>query len=307
MRGPSWPWRRNLRATAAFLRLKESLRDYRRSNRAVDRRHRCPCQGDPHACERMTAARGELVERARQLQERSNERPTWADFKPELSGDAQYDILREQAAFPTMRTLSVTPRSASLSGCSRVGRRRYVPRGPRRGRRPTMPANSAAPTTRPARAYGLRWYDESGARRRRAGFSSSRLRKWFADVEQPRMRGDDGGTAAGHAARACRPLARRPRGDPRSETQSDTAGAAARAARGVRRHPTPRPRTDGSRHCCVAGDLPQRSRYGIVSALRQCLEAAVRWGDMSANPAKLCGAEPAASTARRADVHDGRG
>jgi integrase len=38
--------------------------------------------------------------------------------------------------------------------------------------------------------------------------------------------------------------------------------------------------------------LPQRFRYGIVSALRQTLGAAVRWGYMSTNPAKLAGRNP---------------
>jgi integrase len=35
--------------------------------------------------------------------------------------------------------------------------------------------------------------------------------------------------------------------------------------------------------------LPERSRYGIVQALRQTLEAAVRWGYIDANPATLTG------------------
>ena len=35
--------------------------------------------------------------------------------------------------------------------------------------------------------------------------------------------------------------------------------------------------------------LPERSRYGIVQALRQTLEAAVRWQHMNRNPAKLAG------------------
>ena len=35
--------------------------------------------------------------------------------------------------------------------------------------------------------------------------------------------------------------------------------------------------------------LPERSRYGIVQALRQALEAAVRWDYMTRNPAKLAG------------------
>jgi integrase len=38
--------------------------------------------------------------------------------------------------------------------------------------------------------------------------------------------------------------------------------------------------------------LPERSRYGVMQALRQTLEAAVRWGDMEQNPAKLAGANP---------------
>jgi integrase len=35
--------------------------------------------------------------------------------------------------------------------------------------------------------------------------------------------------------------------------------------------------------------LPERSRYGVVQALRQTLGAAVRWGYMSTNPALLAG------------------
>jgi integrase len=35
--------------------------------------------------------------------------------------------------------------------------------------------------------------------------------------------------------------------------------------------------------------LPERSRYGVTQALKQTLEAAVRWGYMSKNPAKLAG------------------
>ncbi len=38
--------------------------------------------------------------------------------------------------------------------------------------------------------------------------------------------------------------------------------------------------------------LPEGSRYGIVQAFRQTLEAAVRWGQMGSNPAKLAGRNP---------------
>jgi integrase len=40
------------------------------------------------------------------------------------------------------------------------------------------------------------------------------------------------------------------------------------------------------------GTLPAGARYGIVQALRQSLEAAVRWGHMTKNPAKLAGPNP---------------
>jgi integrase len=38
--------------------------------------------------------------------------------------------------------------------------------------------------------------------------------------------------------------------------------------------------------------LPKRSRYGTMQALRQTLGAAVRWGYMACNPAKLAGRNP---------------
>jgi integrase len=38
--------------------------------------------------------------------------------------------------------------------------------------------------------------------------------------------------------------------------------------------------------------LPERSRYDIMQALRQTLEAAYRWGHMQRNPAKLAGRNP---------------
>lgn len=46
--------------------------------------------------------------------------------------------------------------------------------------------------------------------------------------------------------------------------------------------------------------LPERSRYGVVQALRQALEAAVRWGYLQSNPARQAGRnrQPAPRTVR---------
>jgi hypothetical protein len=54
-----------------------------------------------------------------------------------------------------------------------------------------MPAEQTGSVYRTSsKGYGVRWFDEMGTRRRRAGFTSpSKARAWFRDVELPRMRG----------------------------------------------------------------------------------------------------------------------
>ena len=152
----------------------------------------------------------------------------------------------------------------------------------------------------------------AGATRRRqaasAGFSSpSKARAWFRDVERPRMRGE----------------------------------AVARPPVTLREHvdryldATRRPATRTRSGCCASGSkrpvdafgdmqlrdlermaaeiaawrttLPERSRYGIMQAFRQALEAAVRWGDIDRNPAKLAGPNPPPPPRGVADVHARRG
>jgi len=54
-----------------------------------------------------------------------------------------------------------------------------------------MPADQRGQVYATARGFGIRWYDETGSRRRRAGFGSrSEARRWFDDVESKRMRGE---------------------------------------------------------------------------------------------------------------------
>jgi integrase len=156
-----------------------------------------------------------------------------------------------------------------------------------------MPAEQQGSVYKTSRGYGLRWYDETGARRRQAGFSlRSAARAWFRDVEQPRMRGE---------AVPRRPVTLREHVDRYLEVH-----AATRDSNTIRslRERSKRPVAafgdvqlrDLER---MAGDLatwqttlPERSRYAIMQALRQMLDAAVRWGDMECNPAKLAGANP---------------
>src|SRR5215207_1191013 len=54
-----------------------------------------------------------------------------------------------------------------------------------------MPAAQRGQIYRTSTGYGIRWYDETGKRRRRSGFKSrSEARQWYEDVERRRMRGD---------------------------------------------------------------------------------------------------------------------
>ena len=156
-----------------------------------------------------------------------------------------------------------------------------------------MPAEQAGSVYKTARGYGLRWYDERGARRRQAGFASrSEARAWFRDVESKRMRGE---------------VVQRPPVTLRAHVDRYLeVHAATRDPNTIRvlRERLRRPVTDfGDRQLReferMAGELatwqtklPERSRYGVMQALRQALEAGVRWGDMEKNPAKLAGSNP---------------
>lgn len=156
-----------------------------------------------------------------------------------------------------------------------------------------MPAEQLGSVYKTTGGYGLRWCDENGARRRQAGFSSrSAARAWFRDVERPRMRGEavarppvtlgehvdryldvHAATRDPNTIRVLRERLRRPVaafGDIQLRDLERMAGGIA----------------------SWRATLPERSRYGVIQALRQALEAAVRWGDMDRNPPKLAGANP---------------
>jgi hypothetical protein len=156
-----------------------------------------------------------------------------------------------------------------------------------------MPADQQGQVYKTTGGFGLRWYDENGRRRRKAGFSSpSKARAWFRDVELPRMRGEvvprppvnlrehvdryldaHAKTADPNTIRVLRERLKRPVDAFGDYQLRDLARMASDLA-------------------AWRTTLPERSGYGIMQALRQALEAAVRWGDMDRNPAKLAGKNP---------------
>lgn len=156
-----------------------------------------------------------------------------------------------------------------------------------------MPAAQRGQIYRTSTGYGIRWYDETGKRRRRSGFKSrSEARQWYEDVERRRMRGD----IARPAQMTFAELVER-------YLKTHAVGREASTMTTLRERL--------SHSVSVFGELklselermtveiaewqttlPERSRYGIVQALRQTLEAGVRWGLMNRNPAKLAGSNP---------------
>lgn len=156
-----------------------------------------------------------------------------------------------------------------------------------------MPADQQGSVYKTSKGYGLRWYDEKGARRRKAGFSSrSEARAWFRDVELKRMRGE---------AVARPPVTLKAHVDAFLKVHASTRDPnTVRVLTERLKRPTA---TFGDLRLHdlerMAGDiaawratLPERSAYGIVSAFRQVCEVAVRWGDMDRNPVRLAGANP---------------
>jgi integrase len=156
-----------------------------------------------------------------------------------------------------------------------------------------VPAEQRGSTYPTARGFGIRWYDEHGVRRRKAGFKSkSEARSWFENVERKRMRGE---------AVARPPVTLREHVDRYLDIHAATRDPnTIRVLRERLRRPV---KTFGDQQLHelerMAAEiaewqakLPGRSRYGIMQALRQCLEAGVRWGDIERNPAKLVGANP---------------
>jgi integrase len=140
--------------------------------------------------------------------------------------------------------------------------------------------------------WGLRYYDADGTRRRKSPFpSKSAALAHYRDMIEPQLRGE-----APRRALTLGELV---------ELYLDRHAASVR------------PRTvamlrDRLRHAVAAfGDeplaelermadgiagwqaqLPPRAGHGIAQALRQVLDAAVRWGHIGVNPAKLAGLNP---------------
>jgi hypothetical protein len=155
------------------------------------------------------------------------------------------------------------------------------------------------------KGWGLRYYDENGVRRRQSPFQSkSAALDHYRNVIEPRLRGE------------LEPLPERTLGQLVSiYLERHAVGVRRRTIDTLRERLGHQRQLTDDEECncatCAFGDvplrdlermsgeiaswqatLPERWRHDIMQALRQTLEAAVRWGHMSCNPAKLAGRNP---------------
>jgi integrase len=140
--------------------------------------------------------------------------------------------------------------------------------------------------------WGLRYYDAAGTRRRKSPFPSrSAALAHYRDVIEPQLRGEVPAVELTLAELAELYLERHA-ASVRPRTIVELRKRLRYATRAFGRVPL----RDLERMSGELADwrttLPERSRYGVMQALRQTLEAAVRWGYMDRNPAKLAGRNP---------------
>lgn len=159
--------------------------------------------------------------------------------------------------------------------------------------------------------WGLRYYDRDGVRRRKSAFpSKSAALAHFRDVIEPQLRGeqpDKSGVtfrefvpvflelhAAGKRTRTIDTLRDR-LGHPKQrdgESEEDRRERERNAVKAFGNLPLRELERMVEEIAAWQVTLPERSRHGRVQALRQCLEAARRWGYITVNPAKQAGPNP---------------
>ncbi len=141
--------------------------------------------------------------------------------------------------------------------------------------------------------WGLRYYDANGERQRKSPFpTKSAALQHYRDHIEPALRGEQPAMPDLTLAEFVPLYLQRHAAVVRPRTVQalrERLGYAVRSFGDV-------PLRDLSR---MSGDLaawrttlPERSRYAVMSALRQALGAAVRWGYLSVNPATLAGSNP---------------
>lgn len=138
--------------------------------------------------------------------------------------------------------------------------------------------------------YRLRWYDHEGHRKTKQPFrSKSAAWDWFRESVEPLLNGELAPLPALTLAEFVPLYLERHAASVRPRTIVTLRERLPHAVRAFGNVPLRDLERMSGEIATWQARLPERSRYGIVQALRQVLEAGVRWGHISKNPAKLAG------------------
>jgi integrase len=141
--------------------------------------------------------------------------------------------------------------------------------------------------------WGLRYYDANGQRRRKSPFpSKTAALDHYRNVIEPELRGDPVPMPEITLVELVDLFLERHAASVRPRTIKILHERLAYATRAFGDVPLRDLERMSGEIAAWQAKLPERSRYGIVSALRQTLSAAVRWEYMARNPATLAARNP---------------
>lgn len=141
--------------------------------------------------------------------------------------------------------------------------------------------------------WGLRYYDASGVRRRKSAFpTKSAALRHFRDVIEPELRGDPVARPELTLAELVELYLERHAAAVRPRTITTLRERLAHALAAFGDVPLRDLERMSDEIAGWQARLPDRARHGIAQALRQVLDAAVRWKHIGENPAKVAGRNP---------------
>jgi integrase len=145
----------------------------------------------------------------------------------------------------------------------------------------------------PSGKWQLRYYDAAGARQTGGAFATKTAAlNHYRDVIEPTLNGTGVSTAVLTLDELVELYLQRHAVIRRAKTISALRERLKYATKAYGTVPLPELERMGGELADWQATLPERSRYGICQALRQTLEAAVRWELIRRNPAKLAGPNP---------------
>jgi integrase len=141
--------------------------------------------------------------------------------------------------------------------------------------------------------WGLRYYDAAGKRCRKSPFpTKSTALAHYRDVIEPQLRGEHPATPDLTLEEFVSIFLERHAVGVRERTIATLRDRLKHATRAFGAVPLRELENMTDEIAAWQARLPERAGHGIASALRQTLDAAVRWKRMSSNPAKLAGRNP---------------